>query len=60
MVTSQAVTSPAALRKIAKLPVRIHEVPIRYQGRKYSEGKKITWRDGVAAIWAIVKYRFVR
>jgi hypothetical protein len=50
---------PEFTAKVAKLPVRIHEVPIRYQGRKYSEGKKITWRDGVAAIWAIVKYRFV-
>ncbi len=51
---------PEFTAKVARLPVRIHEVPIRYQGRKYSEGKKITWRDGVAAIWAIVKYRFVR
>ncbi len=50
---------PEFTAKIAKRPVRIFEVPIRYQGRKYSEGKKITWRDGVAAIWAIVKYRFV-
>jgi glycosyltransferase involved in cell wall biosynthesis len=50
---------PEFTAKIAKRQVRIFEVPIRYQGRKYSEGKKITWRDGVAAIWAIVKYRFV-
>jgi glycosyltransferase involved in cell wall biosynthesis len=50
---------PEFTAKVAKLPVRIHEVPIRYQGRKYSEGKKITWRDGIAAIWAIAKYRFV-
>lgn len=50
---------PEFTAKLAKRPVRIFEVPIRYQGRKYSEGKKITWRDGVAAIWAIVKYRFV-
>ncbi len=51
---------PEFTAKVAKLPVRVFEVPIRYQGRKYSEGKKITWRDGIAAIWAIVKYRFVR
>jgi glycosyltransferase involved in cell wall biosynthesis len=51
---------PEFTAKIARLPVRIHEVPIRYQGRKYSEGKKIGWRDGIATIWAIVKYRFVR
>jgi glycosyltransferase involved in cell wall biosynthesis len=51
---------PEFTAKIARLPVRIHEVPIRYRGRKYSEGKKIGWRDGVATMWAIVKYRFVR
>ncbi|MCA8976864.1 MAG: glycosyltransferase family 2 protein [Planctomycetes bacterium] len=49
---------PELTAKIAKLPVRIFEVPIRYQGRKYSEGKKITWRDGIAALWAIVRFRF--
>jgi glycosyltransferase involved in cell wall biosynthesis len=38
---------------------RIYEVPIRYYGRNYAEGKKITWRDGVRAIWCIIKYRFV-
>ena len=41
------------------LPVRIHEVPIHYRGRKFSDGKKIGWRDGIAALWAIVKHRFV-
>lgn len=51
---------PEFTAKVARLPVRIHEVPIRYRGRKFSEGKKIGWRDGVAAIWAIVKYRCVR
>ncbi|MBL8725515.1 MAG: glycosyltransferase family 2 protein [Planctomycetes bacterium] len=51
---------PEFTAKVAALPVRIFEVPIRYRGRKYSEGKKITWRDGVAAIWAIFKYRFAR
>lgn len=51
---------PEFTAKVARLTVRIHEVPIRYRGRKYSEGKKIGWRDGVATIWAIVKYRFVR
>jgi len=50
---------PEVTAKLAKMPVRIYEVPIRYQGRKYSDGKKITWRDGLAAIGAIVKYRFV-
>ncbi|MBL8754758.1 MAG: glycosyltransferase family 2 protein [Planctomycetes bacterium] len=51
---------PEFTAKIARLPVRIHEVPIRYRGRKFAEGKKIGWRDGVAALWAIVKYQFAR
>jgi glycosyltransferase involved in cell wall biosynthesis len=51
---------PEFTAKVARLPVRVHEVPIRYRGRKYSEGKKIGWRDAVAAIWAIVRYRFAR
>ncbi len=37
---------------------RIYEVPIAYYGRSYAEGKKITWRDGVHALWCILKYRF--
>ena len=48
---------PELTAKLAKKPIRIHEVPIRYQGRKYSEGKKITWRDGLAALWAILRFR---
>ncbi|MDA0990481.1 MAG: glycosyltransferase family 2 protein [Verrucomicrobia bacterium] len=45
--------------KIAKGQWRIYEVPISYYGRNYSEGKKITWKDGVRALWCIIKYRFV-
>jgi glycosyltransferase involved in cell wall biosynthesis len=37
---------------------RIYEVPVAYYGRSYGEGKKITWRDGFAALWCILKYRF--
>lgn len=37
---------------------RIYEVPISYYGRSYAEGKKITWKDGVYALWCILKYRF--
>ncbi len=44
--------------KVAKLNCRIYEVPISYYGRDYAEGKKITWKDGVRAIWCIIKYRF--
>jgi glycosyltransferase involved in cell wall biosynthesis len=43
--------------KIAKKNLRIFETPISYYGRSYAEGKKINWRDGVAAIYAIVRYR---
>ncbi len=50
---------PEFTAKIARLRVRIWEVPIRYRGRSYGEGKKIGWRDGVAALCAIVKYRWV-
>lgn len=38
---------------------KIYEVPVSYYGRDYSEGKKITWRDGLRALWCILKYRFV-
>jgi len=44
--------------KVARRPCRIYEVPISYYGRDYSEGKKITWKDGFRALWCIVKYRF--
>ncbi len=50
---------PELTAKIAKQKLRIFEVPINYSGRDYAEGKKITWKDGFAALWAIVKYRFV-
>lgn len=50
---------PEITAKILKKGVRIYELPISYFGRDYSEGKKITWKDGFGAIWALVKYRFV-
>lgn len=50
---------PEITAKLLKKNVRIYEVPISYAGREYSEGKKITWRDGFAALWALIKYRFV-
>lgn len=49
---------PELTIKAARLGVRIYEVPIRYHGRTYAEGKKITWRDGVSAIAHILRYRF--
>jgi hypothetical protein len=49
---------PELTIKVARLGVRLYEVPIRYHGRTYAEGKKITWRDGAAALFHIVRYRF--
>jgi glycosyltransferase involved in cell wall biosynthesis len=50
---------PEITAKMLKKKVRIYEVPISYAGREYEEGKKITWRDGFSALWALIKYRFV-
>lgn len=47
---------PEFTAKVARLKVRIYEVPVSYSGRTYSEGKKITWKDGVAALWWIVRF----
>ena len=47
---------PEVTAKIAKKHLRIYEVGISYFGRKYNEGKKITWRDGFSAIRCIIKY----
>ena len=43
--------------KLLKRRVRIYEVPISYAGREFDEGKKITWRDGITALWTLLKYR---
>jgi len=50
---------PEITAKIAKGKWRIYEVPISYAGRTYEEGKKITWKDGVQALWFIIRFRFV-
>ena len=49
---------PEVTAKILKKGIKIYEVPISYHGREYSEGKKITWRDGIAAIKVLIKCRF--
>src|SRR6266567_2200468 len=49
---------PEFTAKIAKGGWRVYEVPISYSGRDYSEGKKITWRDGLLALFQIIRYRF--
>jgi glycosyltransferase involved in cell wall biosynthesis len=51
---------PEITAKVAKLDVAIYEVGISYYGRTYAEGKKIGWRDGFRALWAIFKYNFLR
>jgi glycosyltransferase involved in cell wall biosynthesis len=49
---------PEITAKVAKLKLRIYEVSVSYYGRTYAEGKKIGWRDGVHALWCILKYNF--
>ncbi|ACB75049.1 glycosyltransferase family 2 protein [Opitutus terrae] len=51
---------PEITAKVAKLNVPIYEVGIGYYGRTYAEGKKIGWRDGFRALWAILKYNLLR
>jgi hypothetical protein len=51
---------PEITAKVAKLGCRIYEVGISYSGRTYAEGKKIGWRDGVRAVWCILKYNLLR
>ena len=49
---------PELTAKVARLGCRLYEVPISYHGREYWEGKKIGWKDGIAAIWTILKHTF--
>ncbi len=52
---------PEVTQKIARIPgIRIYEVGISYYGRTYEDGKKIGWRDGVRAIWCVLKYGFFK
>jgi glycosyltransferase involved in cell wall biosynthesis len=50
---------PEITGKVCKRKLRVYELPISYYGRTYAEGKKITWRDGVKALWVLVRVRFV-
>lgn len=49
---------PELTAKIFKRGYRVYEIPITYNGRGYDEGKKITWIDGIDAVWTLLKYRF--
>ena len=51
---------PEITARLAQRDARIYEVPISYAGRTYAEGKKISWRDGVAALWHIVQFTLLR
>jgi len=50
---------PELTAKILKKGYQIYEVPISYFGRKFEEGKKLTWKDGIVALWTLIKYRIV-
>ena len=50
---------PELTAKIFKRGYRVYEVPITYDGRGYEDGKKITWKDGIVAVWTLLKYRFI-
>jgi len=49
---------PEITAKLLKKGIRIHEIPIDFKARSFDEGKKITWRDGVKALFTLIKYRF--
>ena len=49
---------PEITAKVFKRRYRVYEIPISYDGRGYDEGKKIGWRDGVVALWVLLRYRF--
>jgi len=51
---------PEVTAKIARGGWRVYEVPISYAGRTYAEGKKISWKDGLAAIWFVLRYNILR
>jgi len=51
---------PEVTARLAQADARIYEISISYSGRTYAEGKKITWRDGLAAFWHILRFNIVR
>lgn len=50
---------PEITAKVLKKGARLYELSISYYGREFSEGKKITWKDGFHALWALIKFRFI-
>lgn len=59
LVSNRFTVEPEITAKVARGGWRIYEVGISYSGRSYTEGKKITWKDGLVAFWAILRFRFV-
>jgi len=49
---------PEVTARLLKRGVRYAEVPVRYEARTFTQGKKITWKDGIECIWTLIKYRF--
>ena len=58
LTTNRFGFEPEFTAKVFRRGYKVYEVPISYNGRGYEEGKKITWRDGVAALWFLLKFRF--
>jgi glycosyltransferase involved in cell wall biosynthesis len=58
LVSDDFAIEPEMTAKLLRRKVRVYEVPISYYGRTYAEGKKITWRDGLLAVGALVRFRF--
>ena len=50
---------PEVTAKVAKRNYKIKEIPISYKPRKFEDGKKINWKDGIHAVWTLLKYRFI-
>jgi glycosyltransferase involved in cell wall biosynthesis len=50
---------PEITAKVARKRLRIYEVPVSYYGRTYEEGKKISWKDGLWALWCVIKYNIL-
>ncbi len=60
IVSDRFYFEPEITAKVLRRGYRIYEVPISYAGREFDEGKKITWRDGVSALKALIKFRFTK
>lgn len=58
LVSNQFDIEPEITAKILKKGIKIHEVPIAFQPRSFQDGKKINWKDGIVAMWTLIKYRF--